>query len=183
MVLTEDRPESHQQMQHHECINSMNGLELIERANNIRWSWKLDLEQVGKQFFKFIAALLTHVFEIALSAFKVRIDQANPFTPVSHALPAQHGWVPSAWPYQACVHGWHWNPWINSANFQIFNVSEVSLFLTCQAEDFSRMDESGDAQMRALHSFSRIRKSFHEALKTRDLRYDSDDVCHCLSIK
>jgi len=32
---------------------------------------------------------------------QVRIDQANPFTPVSHALPAQHGWVPSAWPYQA----------------------------------------------------------------------------------
>eukprot|EP00438_Fugacium_kawagutii_P007836 Skav212615 [mRNA] locus=scaffold2176:297899:300665:- [translate_table: standard] len=31
---------------------------------------------------------------------QVRIDQANPFTPVSHALPAQHGWLPSAWPYQ-----------------------------------------------------------------------------------
>eukprot|EP00435_Cladocopium_sp_Y103_P052885 s193_g16.t1 len=31
---------------------------------------------------------------------QVRLDQANPFTPVSHALPAQHGWLPSAWPYK-----------------------------------------------------------------------------------
>ncbi|CAK9082550.1 unnamed protein product [Durusdinium trenchii] len=31
---------------------------------------------------------------------KVRVDRANPFTPVSHALPAQHGWTPTAWPYQ-----------------------------------------------------------------------------------
>ena len=32
---------------------------------------------------------------------EVRLDRANPFTPVSHALPAQHGWLPSAWPYEA----------------------------------------------------------------------------------
>ncbi|CAK9095829.1 unnamed protein product [Durusdinium trenchii] len=31
---------------------------------------------------------------------KVRVDRANPFTPVSHALPAQHGWTPTAWSYQ-----------------------------------------------------------------------------------
>lgn len=31
---------------------------------------------------------------------QVRLDQANPFTPVSHALPAQHGWLPTAWPYK-----------------------------------------------------------------------------------
>lgn len=31
---------------------------------------------------------------------QVRLDRANPFTPVSHALPAQHGWLPSAWPYE-----------------------------------------------------------------------------------
>ncbi|CAJ1361200.1 unnamed protein product, partial [Effrenium voratum] len=31
---------------------------------------------------------------------EVRLEVANPFGAVSHALPAQHGWVPESWPYE-----------------------------------------------------------------------------------
>lgn len=32
---------------------------------------------------------------------KVRLDEANPYSAVSHAMNAQHGWRPSGWPYEA----------------------------------------------------------------------------------
>jgi len=32
---------------------------------------------------------------------KVRLDEANPYSAVSHATNAQHGWKPAGWPYEA----------------------------------------------------------------------------------
>ncbi|CAE6912758.1 unnamed protein product [Symbiodinium sp. CCMP2456] len=32
---------------------------------------------------------------------KVRLDEANPYSAVSHAMNAQHGWKPAGWPYEA----------------------------------------------------------------------------------
>ena len=53
---------------------------------------------VQPSFYIFHGAFL---FQLVWRIFQVRIDRANPFTPVSHAMPAQHGWKASAWPYQA----------------------------------------------------------------------------------
>lgn len=130
------------------CINSwVHGFWLIEQEKQYYTILNEVRNGFGCEFFNFIA-VLTDVFEIALSVGSHWPSESVHSSESCFASSARMGAICLAIP------GLCSGVTLESLDLPICRFQ-------CQAEDFSRMDESGDAQRRV---FQKLANPFHEVL-------------------